>query len=88
LLHSNKAEIHRSRLTSLHEELGREEPRTAAAENIRSLVDEIVLNQEDGELKVDPGGDLSGILAIASMGGNSSPVGTARTGLGVDRNLS
>ena len=48
LLHPNMASIYRSRLTGLHEALGRDETRTEAAEIIRSLVNEIVLTPEDG----------------------------------------
>ena len=75
LLHPSMAEIYRSRLTGLHEALSREETRTEAAEIIRSLVDEIVLTPEDGELKIDLRGDLAGILAIATNGKRPIPAG-------------
>src|SRR5262249_10162271 len=70
LLHPNMAEIYRSRLASLHEALGREETRTEAAEIIRSLVDEIVLTPENGELKVDLNQGLS--ASIRPLFANSS----------------
>ena len=69
------AEIYRSRLTNLYEALDREESRTEAAEIIRSLVDEIVLTPEDGELKIALRGDLAGILAIATNGKRPTPAG-------------
>jgi site-specific DNA recombinase len=70
------AEIYRSRLASLHEALGREETRIEAAEIIRSLVNEIVLTPEGGELKVGLRGDLVGILAIAVSGKKPAPGGS------------
>ncbi|MGJ4859126.1 hypothetical protein ACN6KF_005139 [Labrys sp. La1] len=36
-----------------------------AAERIRSLIKEIVLTPENGELQIDVRGDLAGILAIS-----------------------
>jgi site-specific DNA recombinase len=59
----------------LHDALGREETRIEASEIIRSLVNEIVLTPEGGELKVDLRGDLAGILAIAASGKKPAPGG-------------
>src|SRR5262249_19338739 len=51
-------------------------------EIIRSLIDEIVLTPENGELKVDLKGDLAGILAIATNGKRSGASGSDRAGDG------
>lgn len=67
LLHPNMAHHYRAALDELYLALQEdcEANRLEAAEVIRSLVDEIILLPEDGELKIDVRGDLAGILSIA-----------------------
>ena len=67
LLHPNMAHHYRAALDELYLALQEdcEANRLEAAEVIRSLVDEIILLPEDGELKIDVRGDLAGILSLA-----------------------
>jgi site-specific DNA recombinase len=67
LLHPNMAHHYRVQVTELHEALQEdsEAKRMAAADIIRSLVNEIILTPEDGELKIDVRGDLAGILEVS-----------------------
>ncbi|MDW9658511.1 recombinase family protein [Sinorhizobium meliloti] len=67
LLHPNMATHYRVQIEQLYEALREdsEAKRMAAADIIRSLVKEIILTPEDGELQIDVRGDLAGILAIS-----------------------
>jgi hypothetical protein len=90
-LHPNMASICQWRLASLREALGREETRAEAAEIIRSLVNEIVLTPEDGELKVDLRGDLAGWHPgdrCKRKEAGPWPGAASRIGVGASRNLS
>ncbi len=66
LIHPNLAEVYRRKVAALHEALQCDETRLEAAEIIRSLVDEIVLTPEHGELRIDLKGELAGILAMST----------------------
>src|SRR5882724_1907495 len=66
LLHPNLADLYRQKVTKLHEALNDEATKAEAADIIRSLVDEIRLTPEGGELRVDLKGALAGILALAA----------------------
>ncbi|WP_240334308.1 hypothetical protein [Sphingobium estronivorans] len=61
LLHSNMAHHYRQQLDELYQALQEdcEAKRLEAAEVIRSLVQEIILSPEEGELKIDVRGDLA-----------------------------
>ncbi len=78
LIHPNLAEVYRRKVADLHEALQCDETRVEAAEIIRSLVDEIVLTPEDGELRIDLKGELAGILAMSS--GGKKPAAAMRDG--------
>ncbi len=67
LLHPNMAHHYRRQIEELYQALQEDNDarRMTAADLIRSLVNEIVLTPEDGELKIDVRGDLAGILAIS-----------------------
>ena len=52
-------------MTEPYAALQQDETRASAAEIIRTIVTEIVLTPEDGELKINVRGDLAGILTIA-----------------------
>ncbi|MFQ5928047.1 MAG: recombinase family protein, partial [Terriglobia bacterium] len=79
LLHPNLAEVYRRKVANLNETLQQEETKAEAAEIIRSLVDEIVLVPENGELRIDLKGELAGILSLASA--NKKPATHVYDGL-------
>ena len=66
LLHPNLAEIYRRKVAELHVTLNHDDSRAEAADIIRSLIDEIVLTPENGELRIDLKGELAPILAFAN----------------------
>jgi site-specific DNA recombinase len=61
------ATFYREQVSALPEALqdDTEATRLRAGEVLRSLVEEIILTPEGGELKIDVRGDLAGILAIS-----------------------
>ena len=71
LLHPEMATFYREQVSALHEALqdDTEATRLKAGEVLRSLVKEIILTPEAGELKIDVRGDLAGILAISLKSG-------------------
>jgi site-specific DNA recombinase len=66
LIHPNFAEVYRRKVAALHQALADEASRMEAMELIRSLIDAIVLAPEEGTLRVEVRGELSGILALAA----------------------
>jgi chorismate mutase len=68
-LHPNLSELYRQKIDRLHETLNQEDVQSEASEVIRSLIDEIRLSPDDGNLKIELYGDLAGMLALA----NNSP---------------
>src|SRR5262245_8112661 len=79
LIHPNLAEVYRRRVSDLHVTLNAEESRAEAAEVIRSLVEEVTLTPEDGELRIDLKGELAGILELAAD--SKKPATQRRSGL-------
>ncbi len=79
LIHPNLAEVYRRKVAALHVALQCDETRLEAAEIIRSLVDEIVLTPENGELRIDLRGELAGILAMST--GSKKPAAQTHDGL-------
>jgi site-specific DNA recombinase len=79
LLHPNLAEVYRHRVEQLHEALQDPTTRDEAFELIRSLIDEIRLVPEDGQLRVELRGALAGILALSA--GGKKPGGHDAAGL-------
>ena len=67
LLHPEMASFYRFQVAELYDALQEEAEtkRLKASEVLRSLVKEIILTPENGELQIDVRGDLSGILAIS-----------------------
>jgi site-specific DNA recombinase len=67
LLHPEMATFYREQVGALREALqdDTEATRLKAGQILRSLVREIILTPEAGELKIDVRGDLAGILAIS-----------------------
>lgn len=81
LLHPNLAEVYRQRVEHPHEALRDDGMRGDAFELIRSLIDEVRLVPEDGQLRVELRGELAGILALAidrKDPGGLSPTGVAQ----------
>ncbi len=66
LLHPNMAQMYQDRIAKLCENLQSEEDRGAATDVLRSLVDEISLVPENGELSIVLRGDLGAILRFAA----------------------
>ena len=66
-LHPNLAEVYRQRVASLSEALMAEDG-AEAREQLRSLIDHILVVPEAGVLRVEIRGELASILALASAG--------------------
>ncbi|WP_071675758.1 recombinase family protein [Nioella nitratireducens] len=66
LLHPNMARMYQDRIAKLCENLQSEEDRGTAVDVLRSLVDEITLVPENGELSIVLRGDLGAILRFAA----------------------
>jgi hypothetical protein len=66
LLHPNMAETYRSRLAALQEALQDPASRAVAVETLRTLVDQVILTPENGELAIMLRGDLAAMLSFAS----------------------
>jgi hypothetical protein len=64
-IHPNIANLYREKVATLHLALEQPSTRAEAFEIIRSLVDEIVLTPENGELRIDLKGDLAAILSLS-----------------------
>jgi site-specific DNA recombinase len=79
LIHPNMAEVYRQRVERLNEALQDPATRDEAFELIRSLIDEIRLVPESGELRVELRGELAGILALAAD--RKKPGGLSAAGL-------
>nr|WP_082528985.1 MULTISPECIES: recombinase family protein [unclassified Bradyrhizobium] len=81
LLHPEMATFYREQVSTLHTALqdDSEATRLKAGEVLRTLVKEIMLTPEAGELKIDVRGDLAGILAV------SLKTKTPATGAGVSQ---
>ena len=78
LIHPNLAEVYRQQVERLHEALQEPATHDEAFELIRSLIDEIQLIPEDGELRVELHGALAGILALSA---SKTPGGRDAAGL-------
>jgi hypothetical protein len=65
-LHPELAEVYRSKVANIEEELNRPELRTEAAEAVRSIIDEVKLTPANGRLEIDLAGDPDGILALTA----------------------
>ena len=66
LLHPNMAALYAQRIARLSENLRHEDSRAQAAEILRSLVDQVTLLPEGGELAIVLRGDLGAILRFAA----------------------
>ena len=66
LLHPNMAAIYRRRISALCQSLGDEDRKVESVEVLRTLVDQVALVPEDGELSIVLRGDLAAILTFAA----------------------
>lgn len=66
LLHPNMAALYAQRIAALSKNLRHEDSRAQAAEILRSLVDQVTLVPENGELAIVLRGDLGAILRFAA----------------------
>ena len=81
LLHPEMANFYRTQASQRYEALQEETEakRLKAGGTIRSLVKEIILTPENGELQIDVRCDLSGILAVSLKSKNpTARVGTSQ----------
>ena len=65
-MHPNMAGLYAQRIAQLYEHLQEEDGRTQAAETLRSLVDQVTLVPDGGELAIVLRGDLGAILRFAA----------------------
>jgi site-specific DNA recombinase len=77
LIHPNLAEVYRQRVDRLHEALHDPSTREEAFELIRSLIEQIRLVPDGGELRVELRGELAAILALAADRTKPGSVGAA-----------
>jgi len=71
LLHPNLAEIYRRRILEFHERLYDDEGKAAAVEVLRTLIDEVTLIPEEGELTIALRGDLAAMLRAGASTENA-----------------
>ena len=64
LVHPNLAEVYRTKIEHLSSFLGDPESKAEAFDIIRSLIDEVRLVPQDGDLGVELKGELAGILSL------------------------
>jgi DNA invertase Pin-like site-specific DNA recombinase len=79
LLRPSLAEVYRQRVEHLHEALREDGTRDETFDLIRSLIDEIRLVPDDGQLRIELRGEPAAILALAAN--NKKPGGLSATGL-------
>ena len=75
-LHPNLAHIYREKVAALHEALADPATKDEAFSIIRTLIDEVRLVPENGELRVEIRGALAGILALSAPNNKTARVGT------------
>ena len=72
-LHPNLADIYREKVAALHEALADPATKDEAFGIIRTLIDEVRLLPEDGQLRVEIRGALAGILALSAQNNKNRP---------------
>jgi site-specific DNA recombinase len=73
LIHPNLAEIYRQKVAALHEALTDPISRDEAFDTIRSLIEEIRLVPEAGELRIEIKGELGGIFSLCEASDARKP---------------
>jgi hypothetical protein len=74
-LHPNLANIYREKVAALHETLADPQTKDEAFSIIRTLIDEIRLVPETGELRIEIRRALAGILALSAPNNKTAQVG-------------
>ncbi len=75
-LHPNLANIYREKVAALHEALAGPATKDEAFTIIRTLIDEVRLVPENGELRVEIRGALAGILALSCQNDKTARIAT------------
>jgi hypothetical protein len=73
LIHPNLAEVYRQKVAVLHDALHDPQSRDEAFDTIRSLIEEIRLVPECGELRIEIKGELGGILNLCEASDAKKP---------------
>ena len=73
LIHPNLAEVYRQKVAALHEALDDPGSRDEAFDTIRSLIEEIRLVPENGDLRIEIRGELGGILSLCQASETRKP---------------
>jgi DNA invertase Pin-like site-specific DNA recombinase len=81
LIHPGLAQAYRRRVAELHEALTHDADDPALVEEVRSLVDRIVLTPEGKQLRIDLKGDIEGIFEISAIAAKQKPAAISRGGL-------
>jgi hypothetical protein len=74
-LHPNLANLYREKVAALHAALADPATKDEAFTIIRTLIDEVRLIPEDGQLRVELRGALAGILALAATNTKTARIG-------------
>ena len=74
-LHPNLAHIYREKVAALHEALADPATKDEAFGIIRTLIDEVSLVPDNGELRVEIRGALAGILSLSATNAKTARVG-------------
>jgi len=75
LLHPERAERYRQKVTTLTQALERSETRTEATEALRGLIDAIVLTPDEGALRIELKANLAAMLSAATYAKRSPETG-------------
>ncbi len=81
LIHPSLAEVYRQKVAALHEALRDPGTRDEAFDVIRSLIDEIRLVPDAGELRIEIKGELAGVLELCQKGTKRKPGDLSTAGL-------
>jgi site-specific DNA recombinase len=75
LLYPSMADLYRSKVEELAAALQREDTRLEASEMLRGLIDSIFLIPEEGQLRIEPRGNLAAMLTAAQQTKRSPETG-------------
>ena len=78
-LHPNLAQLYRDKVDRLTEALNEDSSRSAAAEAIRALIEEVRLVPDDGSLKIELYGELAALINLANEHPRSKDTGVQVT---------
>jgi site-specific DNA recombinase len=78
-LHPNLAELYRTKVANLTDALNEENTRTEASEAIRTLIEEIRLVPEEGQLKIELYGEFAALINLTNENPQSKGTGVQVT---------